>query len=109
MIPKLRMCKLSYSVTLYRFNNYLHNLVAYCTIMSRVSTPQRVILLFLTLCFPTSLIIKNHLVCIIFHPLIYFFELLNNYFFQSNIYIYSLYLCVILFKRVILLNMSYIN
>ena len=62
MILKLRMGKLSYSVTLYRLNNDLHNLVAYFAIMSKVSIPPRVILLFLNLSFPASPNIKNHVV-----------------------------------------------
>ena len=90
MIPKLRMCKLSYSLTLYRFNNYLSNLVAYCRIISRVLTPLRVILLFLNLDFLTSPNIKNLVICKIFYRPIFFFKLVNNYFFQSNIYIYGL-------------------
>ena len=66
---------------------------AYCTIMSTVSTLKIVMPFSLNLGFSILSNIKKQVVCMIFHP-----QLLNNYFIQSKIYIYSFNLCVILFN-----------
>ena len=72
MITKLRMYKLSYSVTSYRLKISLHNFVHYCTIIARVSTPKEGNPLVFESWYPILLNIKIHVVCIILLPVIYF-------------------------------------
>ena len=78
--------KLLYSVFCYKFNNYLHNCIAYYTSSLIPSS--------LNLCFLNHL--KIYVLSMIFHPPIFVFELLNNYLIKFNISIYSFYLYVIL-------------